>query len=77
MKSLVTALAVTAILATSAIAKTERTKTARPHPNNSVFHTSATQLNGSYCHFRHREAEPDHRVWLQLVRDCQHWESDE
>jgi hypothetical protein len=72
MKTLVTALAVTAMLGTSAIAKTERTKDARPHSNNSAIHTSATQLNGPYCHFRHSEADSVYRVWLQLVPDCQH-----
>jgi hypothetical protein len=41
MKTLIAALAVTAILATSAIAKTRRAKEARVQPNN------------SYCHFHY------------------------
>jgi hypothetical protein len=49
MKTLITALAVTAILATPAAAKTQRTKEARIQPNsvsyNSVNRSSGTQLN--------------------------------
>jgi hypothetical protein len=36
MKTLITALAVTAILATSAVAKTQRTREVRIQPNNSL-----------------------------------------
>jgi len=65
MKTLVTALAVTAILATSAIAKTRRPKEAHTQPNNSL-----TQVNNAFCHFRYVHADPDPRVRLQLLRDC-------
>jgi hypothetical protein len=71
MKTLITALAVTAILATSAIAKTERT--ARPHPNNSMTRISAAHRYDFYCHHL---TDPDPRVRLQLVRDCRYWEDD-
>jgi hypothetical protein len=65
MKTLITALAVTAIIATSAVAKTQRTKEARNQPNN-----AATQVNNAFCHFHHAHADPDPRVRLQLLRDC-------
>jgi hypothetical protein len=38
--------------------------------------TSVNHHNNSYCRFHHREADPDPRVWLQIVRDCKHWEID-
>ena len=82
MKTLIAALAVTTILATSAVAKTHRTK-AHIQPNNSVSHTSnsvshnaGTQLHHN-CHFDHGETDPDARIRLQLVRDCRDWEFDE
>jgi hypothetical protein len=40
MKALITALAITAILATSAVAKTQRPKEVRVQPNNSVSHNA-------------------------------------
>ena len=56
MKTLITALAVTAILATSAVAKTQRPKEVRVQANNSLSHNavrrSPTQIN-SYCRFEH------------------------
>jgi len=76
MNTVITALVFTAILATSALAKNERTITERPRPNNSVPLTSVNHHNNSYCRFHHREADPDPRVWLQIVRDCKHWEID-
>jgi hypothetical protein len=53
MKTLVAALAVTAILTASALAKTQRTKEVRIQPNNTLSHNAArrdrvTQIN-SYC----------------------------
>jgi hypothetical protein len=82
MKTLVTALAFTAILATSAIAKTERTKHVRIQPNNvvsrnSVSHNPAARINASWCHFRHAEADPDPSVRWEVVRDCKEHEESE
>ena len=80
MKTLITALALTAILATSAVAKTQRHKEVRVQPNNSVSHNavrqSPTQIN-SYCRFDRGETDPDRRIVLQLHRDCRDWEFDE
>ena len=63
MKTLITALAVTAVLATSAVAKTQRTKEARNQANNSgrpksTVHSAASttrtpilirEFNFSFC----------------------------
>ena len=80
MKTLITALAVTAMLATSAVAKTPRTKEVRVQRNNAVSHNamtrSPTQIN-SYCRFDRGETDPDRRIVLQLHRDCRDWELDE
>ena len=80
MRTLITALAVTAMLATSAVAKTPRTKEVRVQRNNTVSHNavnrSPTQIN-SYCHFDRGETDPDRRIVLQLHRDCRDWEFDE
>jgi hypothetical protein len=82
MKTLITALAVTAILATSAVAKTPRPRAAHVQHNNSVTHNNevnhnpVTQLN-SYCRFDRGETDPDPRIRLQLMRDCREWEFDE
>jgi hypothetical protein len=81
MKTLITALAVTAIFATSAVAKTARTKEVRVHPNtNTLSHNavrrSPTQIN-SYCRFDRGETDPDPRIVLQLHRDCRDWEFEE
>ena len=79
MKTLITALAVTAILATSAVAKTPRTKEVRIQHNNTLTHNAVTrspaQIN-SYCRFDHGETDPDPRIRLQLMRDCREWELD-
>jgi hypothetical protein len=79
MKTLITALAVTAILATSAVAKTQRPKEVRVQANNSLSHNavrrSPTQIN-SYCRFEHGETDPDPRIRLQLARDCREHELD-
>jgi hypothetical protein len=82
MKTLITALAVTAILATSAIAKTERTKHVRVQAHNSVGHNNSVShnpnhINASWCHFRHPESDPDNRVRFEVVRDCREWEESE
>jgi hypothetical protein len=67
-----TALAVTAMLATSAVAKTQRTKGARVHPGNSVVHLNHSPEQGelSYCHFHLAHTDPDPQVRLNIVRDC-------
>ena len=80
MKTLITALAVTAIFATSAVAKTARTKEVRVHPNtNTLSHNavrrSPAQIN-SYCRFDRGETDPDPRVRLELARDCKWYEED-
>ena len=85
MKTLITALALTAILATSAVAKTPRHKEVRVQPNSLLSHNPAshnavtrnpTQINSS-CHFEHGETDPDPRIVLQLHRDCRDWEFEE
>jgi hypothetical protein len=72
MKNLITALAVTSMLATSAVAKTERTKGARVHPSNSAAHFSHSPEQGelSYCHFHLPHTDPDPQVRLNIARDC-------
>jgi hypothetical protein len=72
MKTLITALAVTAMLATSAVAKTQRTKGARVHPGNSVVHLNHSPEQGelSYCHFHLPHTDPDPQVRLNILRDC-------
>jgi hypothetical protein len=84
VKTLFAALAVTAILATSAVAKTERTRGAHIQHNNSVghnttshnpvSHSSETQLSHN-CRFHDGETDPDVRIRLQLVRDCRDYEN--
>jgi hypothetical protein len=71
MKTLITALAVTSMLATSAVAKTQRTKAARIH-SNSVVHLNHSPEQGelSYCHFHLAHTDPDPQVRLNIVRDC-------
>ena len=80
MKTLITALAVTVILATSAVAKTQRPKEVRVQHNNSLNHNvvtrSPTGIN-SYCRFDRGETDPDPRIRFQLARDCRDWEFEE
>ena len=80
MKTLITILAVTAILATSAVAKTPRPKEVRIQHNSSVSHNavtpSFTQIK-SNCRFDRGETDPDPRIRFQLVRDCRDWEYEE
>jgi hypothetical protein len=73
MKAVITALAVTAMLATSAVAKPQRTKAVRAQPNNSVV--QANRVNSAFCQYHHAHADPDPRVRLQLLRDCRSYES--
>jgi hypothetical protein len=77
MKTLITVLAVTtAMLATSAVAKTTRTK-AHIQPNTSVNHNAVSNnpvTHNSYCRFEHGETDPDPRVRLQVYRDCKSYE---
>jgi hypothetical protein len=71
MKTLITALAVTAMLAIPAAAKTQRTRAAHIEPNRVVSHNSVSrnpvaQLKASYCRFHDGEADPDAQVRLCL-----------
>jgi hypothetical protein len=86
MKTLITALAATAMLAIPAVAKTERARAAHIQPNhivshNSVSHNPVAQLNtssqirASHCHFHDGEADPDSQVRLNMVRDCREHEN--
>jgi hypothetical protein len=70
MKTVITALAVTAILATSAVAKTQRTNQARIQTDNTV-----AEFNNSYCHYHYAHTDPHPRIRLQLRRDCKNYES--
>jgi hypothetical protein len=72
MKTLITALALVSMLASSAVAKTQRTKAARIQPSNSVVHLSHSPEQGelSYCHFHLAHTDPDPQVRLNIVRDC-------
>ena len=79
MKTLITALASTTILATSAVAKTPRHKEVRVQPNNSLSHNAVSRSPAginSYCRFDHGETDPDPRIRFQLARDCREWELD-
>jgi hypothetical protein len=80
MKTLITALAVATILATSAVAKTQRTREVRVQSNNSLSHNSVSRnpvaQSKSYCRFEHGETDPDPKIRLQLVRDCKIYEED-
>jgi hypothetical protein len=70
MKTLISVLAVTAVLATATVAKTQRTKEARIQPDN-----TAAEFNNSYCHYHYAYTDPDQRIRLQLRRDCKSYES--
>jgi hypothetical protein len=80
MKTLITAVVVTVILATSAVAKTQRPREVRVQHNSSLNHNvvtrSPTGIN-SYCRFDHGETDPDPRIRFQLARDCRDWEFEE
>jgi hypothetical protein len=86
MRTLITALAVTSILAMPAVAKTERTRAVHMQPNhvvshNSVSHNSVAQLKASsrirasYCRFHDGEADSDSQVRLYMMRDCREYEN--
>jgi hypothetical protein len=75
MKYLIAALAVTAILATSAIAKTQRTNEAHVQPGNSVTHYKQTTNPMWKCVVPHPQTDPDSRIRIQLMRDCKSYES--
>ena len=81
MKTLITALAVTAMLAIPAVAKTERTRAAAHiQPNRVLSHNSVSrnpvgQLKASYCRFHDGEADPDPQVRLYMLRDCREHEN--
>jgi hypothetical protein len=86
MKTLITTLAVTAILAIPAVAKTERMRTAHIQSNHVVSHDSvshnpaaqlkaSSQIKASYCHFHDGEADPDSQVRLYMLRDCKEHEN--
>ena len=79
---LITGLAVTAILATSADAQTRRTKEVRIQHNNSLSRNAVssnpvTHIRASHCHFHHGEADPDPQVRLYMTRDCKEHEENE
>ena len=66
MKTMITALAVTAILTSSVVAQTarNRNKEVRVQHNsllsrNAVSRNPLTQIKASHCHFHHGEADPD------------------
>jgi hypothetical protein len=86
MKTVITALAVTAMLAVPAAAKTERTRAAHVQPNHVLSHNSvshnpvaqlkaSSQIKASHCHFHDGEADPDSQVRLYMVRDCKEHEN--
>jgi hypothetical protein len=79
MKTLITALAVTAILAIPADAKTQRTRAAQIQPNQVLSHNSVSrnvgQIKASHCRFHDGEADPDSHVRLYMVRDCREHEN--
>jgi hypothetical protein len=83
MKTLITALAVTAILTTSVVAQTARNRNreVRIQQNtllsrNAVSRNPVAQIK-SHCRFEHGETDPDPRIRLQLVRDCKEHENNE
>jgi hypothetical protein len=86
MKTLITALAVTAMLAIPAVAKTERTRAAHIQSNHVLSHSSvsqnpvaqlkaSSQIKASHCRFHEGEADPDSQVRLYMVRDCREHEN--
>jgi hypothetical protein len=80
MKTVITALALTAILATSAVAKTPRPKEVRVQHNTFVSHNAVSRSPRGinlYCRFDRGETDPDPRIRLQLARDCRDWEYEE
>ncbi len=85
MKTLITALAVTALLAIPAVAK-DRTRAAHIQPNHILQRHSvsqnpaaqikdSSQIRASHCRFHDGEADPDSQVRLYLLRDCREHEN--
>ena len=80
MQTLITAVVVTVILATSAVAKTQRPREVRVQHNSSLNHNVVTRSRtgiNSYCRFDRGETDPDPRIRFQLARDCRDWEFEE
>ena len=84
MKTLITVLAVTAILTTSVVAQSvrNRNKEVRIQQNtllsrNAVTHDPTNQIKASHCQFHHGEADPDPQVRLYMTRDCKEHEENE
>ena len=80
MKTLITALVVTAMLAIPAVAKTQRTRAAHIQPNHVLSHNSVSsnpvaQLKAPHCRFHDGEADPDSQVRLNMLRDCREHEN--
>jgi hypothetical protein len=76
MKTRLAALAVTAILATSAVAKTQKIKATHVQPNHTRIQTSAVHHNDSHCGMRYPPTDPDPQVRSQLLLDCKNHESE-
>jgi hypothetical protein len=74
MKTLIAALSVTTILATSAVAKTHKADATPIHRNNSVIGVSG--IDNRFCRFHSAQTDPDPRIRSELRRDCQNYESD-
>jgi hypothetical protein len=68
MRAFITTCAIASILATSAVAKTERTPASRVEPDNSVIESSVT------CG-RVVLTDPDTRIRSAFLRDCAHHNS--
>jgi hypothetical protein len=76
VKALIVALAVTAILAPSAVAKTHQSKVVRSQPSHSASQDAAVvQHNDSFCRFHYAQTEPDPIVRNAILRDCRNYES--
>jgi hypothetical protein len=84
MKTLITTLAVTAILTTSVAAQAPRNRRKDVHvrhndllSRNAVTHDPTNQIKASHCQFHHGEADPDPQVRLYMTRDCKEHEEAE
>ena len=76
MKTFITALAIIAILATSAVAKAHKTKAVGVQPNHALTKTSAIQHYVSFCDFHFPQTDPDPIIRSQLLFDCKNHESE-
>ena len=70
MKTSIATFALALVLATSAIAKTERVPSAPVYPNNSMI-----EYNESVTCGRVVLSDPDPRIRTQIRRDCAHHHS--